>query len=66
MEMIQTTACVICGGEPDRPEDVELKVTEQVEPKPGFLMRQDPPPSILVKGRICQTCCDNLHRLPTR
>ncbi len=64
MDTVRTTRCIICGGNPDMHEDVELKVLERIEPKVGIIMRHDLPPKLLVEGRICQTCYDNLRRLP--
>jgi hypothetical protein len=65
MQVITTRACVMCAGEPDRDEDLELRLHERPqEVRAMVLSRTDPPPAVLVKGRICQNCYDTLLALP--
>jgi len=64
MDIVRTTRCIICGGNPDMREDVELKVKElRQETKAGVVVRRDPPPKMFVEGGICRSCYGRLLEL---
>jgi len=65
MQMITTRACVMCAGKADRDEDLELRLHEPPkETRAMVLTHKDPPPAVLVKGGICQSCYTSLLALP--